>query len=195
MATLSMGLPSWTEPITMSELWGSAARTLKARSLAWSGRMGSTAENTLTPFTRRPCESNLFLAPSTACCWKPSTCFFSSSCSLIYFWMVPSRSLALLKRFLRARTMSSIWYIISSVSRPVLASIRRIPAATLASETILNIPIWPVLRAWIPPQNSHEGPKRTTRTLSPYFSPKRAIAPIFLASSIGVSRCSSSGKS
>ena len=69
----------------------------------------------------------------------------------------------------------------------------KLPAATLLSEIILKKPILPVLLAWIPPQNSADGPKRTTRTLSPYFSPKRAMAPRSLASSIGVSRCSSSG--
>ena len=69
--------------------------------------------------------------------------------------------------------------------------------AFMANNTFTSVPVpmRPVDCAWIPPQNSQLGPKRTTRTLSPYFSPKRAIAPSFLASSNGVSRCSSSGRS
>ena len=93
------------------------------------------------------------------------------------------------------RIVSSSTYIASSQRFPVRASTRRMPAATLLSLTILNIPIRPVLRAWMPPQNSQLGPKRTTRTVSPYFSPNKATAPIALASSTGVLRCSSSGRS
>ncbi len=43
---------------------------------------------------------------------------------------------------------------------------------------ILNSPTWPTLSRCVPPQSSREkSPIRTTRTISGYFSPKRAIAP------------------
>ena len=73
--------------------------------------------------------------------------------------------------------------------RPVTASMRRMPAATEASLTILKPPIWAVFFTWVPPQNSVDQPSMsTTRTTLPYFSPNRAIAPSFLASSMGISR-------
>ncbi len=63
---------------------------------------------------------------------------------------------------------------------------RRIPAATPDSEIIRNKPISPVRCTWVPPQSSTEKPSPivNTRTLSPYFSPKSAIAPLDLASFI-----------
>ena len=58
---------------------------------------------------------------------------------------------------------------------------------------IFTIPISPVAATCVPPQNSIEVPNWITRTLSPYFSPKRAIAPNSLASSIGILRYSFNG--
>jgi len=67
----------------------------------------------------------------------------------------------------------------------VSASILLVPAATPDSEIILNSPIFDVLATCVPPQNSFENsPMQTTRTVSPYFSPNSAVAPVFLASSI-----------
>ena len=43
----------------------------------------------------------------------------------------------------------------------------------------------PVRATCVPPQNSFDSPIVTTRTVSPYFSPKNAIAPACLASAIG----------
>jgi len=58
------------------------------------------------------------------------------------------------------------------------------PAATPVSEIILNALITPVCGTCVPAQNSLEkSPIVTTRTLSPYFSPNNAIAPVFFASS------------
>ena len=55
---------------------------------------------------------------------------------------------------------------------------RRTPAATPVSLTILNSPISLVLRTCVPPHSSTESPGIvTTRTTSPYFSPNSAIAP------------------
>ena len=111
------------------------------------------------------------------------------------FLIADVRSGALLKRAFKSDTRSCILSIISSTALPVIASIRRTPAATLLSLRIRTIPIRPVLLAWQPPQNSTLFPNWITRTLSPYFSPNRAIAPNFLASSIGVLRYSCRGKS
>ena len=66
------------------------------------------------------------------------------------------------------------------------ASIRRAPEPTEPSERITNGPISAVERTCVPPQSSRETPSTsTTRTSSPYFSPKSIIAPRFRASSIG----------
>ena len=71
---------------------------------------------------------------------------------------------------------------------PVTASIRRTPAATLDSEIILKSPIFAVLSICVPPQNSIDlSFMFTTRTISPYFSPKSAIAPSLRASAMGIS--------
>ena len=51
---------------------------------------------------------------------------------------------------------------------------------------ILNGPITPVLRTWVPPHSSRDqlpSPISTIRTTSPYFSPNSAIAPRPRASS------------
>jgi len=60
---------------------------------------------------------------------------------------------------------------------PVTASTLRTPDDTLPSFRILINPISPVAPVCVPPQSSVEkSPIRTTRTLSPYFSPNKAIA-------------------
>ena len=81
--------------------------------------------------------------------------------------------------------------ITDSTRVPVTASIRRIPAAIELSLRILSIPMFPVFATCVPPHSSTEEPYLTTRTLSPYFSPNNAIAPISRASAIGISRRSS----
>ena len=70
-----------------------------------------------------------------------------------------------------------------SAALPVTASILRIPEATEPSRVILNISISFVLSTCVPPHISFEtSPACTTFTLSPYFSPKSAVAPPDLAS-------------
>jgi hypothetical protein len=59
------------------------------------------------------------------------------------------------------------------------------------SDLILKCHMSDVFLTWVPPHNSIEFPKRMVRTASPYFSPKRAIAPSETACSIGTARCSS----
>ena len=47
------------------------------------------------------------------------------------------------------------------------------------SETIFTGPMSPSARTWVPPHSSVEcGPASSTRTMSPYLSPKKAMAPI-----------------
>ncbi len=70
---------------------------------------------------------------------------------------------------------------------PVRAVIRRVPAETDSSPITLNRPTCPTLSRCVPPQSSREkSPIETTRTISGYFSPKRAIAPSDFASAIGI---------
>ena len=65
------------------------------------------------------------------------------------------------------------------------ASMRRTPWAMPVSSVILKKAMSPVRATCVPPQNSFDSPMVTTRTVSPYFSPKKAIAPAFLASAMG----------
>ena len=61
---------------------------------------------------------------------------------------------------------------------PVSASTRRVPAAMPCSAVTRKRPMSPVCRTCVPPQNSLEKPGiSTTRTRSPYLSPKKARAP------------------
>ena len=74
---------------------------------------------------------------------------------------------------------------------PVIASNLLIPAAIADSEIILKCQICDVLSTWVPPHNSIDFPNFTVLTVSPYFSPNRAIAPSERAFSIKVFRFSS----
>ncbi len=69
-----------------------------------------------------------------------------------------------------------------SAPTPVTASMRLTPEAMDPSWMILKTPIFPVRSVWVPPHSSVETPGIfTARTTSPYFSPKSAIAPSFIA--------------
>ena len=122
-----------------------------------------------------------------------SICFLYASFSSTILRIAPARSGTLLKNDLAVRIVSAISSTSASAPTPVVASIRRTPAAIADSETILKKPIWPVAAACVPPQSSQESPNLITRTVSPYFSPKSAIAPIASACSIVALRFSSSG--
>src|ERR1051326_3533873 len=64
-------------------------------------------------------------------------------------------------------------------------------ATTPLSETMANRPMSPVACTCVPPHNSMLKPgTETTRTLSPYFSPKSAIAPPAIASCVGLTTVS-----
>ena len=71
----------------------------------------------------------------------------------------------------------------ASDASPVTASIRRVFEPMEASETTCSGPIVPEGVTWVPPHSSTEScPASTTRTTSPYFSPKKAMAPALSAS-------------
>ena len=70
---------------------------------------------------------------------------------------------------------------------PTRASTRRTPAPMDDSLKSLTTPNWPERSTCVPPQSSRaQSPMLTTRTSSPYFSPKRAIAPLFFAASCDI---------
>ena len=72
---------------------------------------------------------------------------------------------------------------------PASASILRTPAAMLVSWTTTTSPRSPVLCVCVPPHSSRLNPGiSTSRTRSPYFSSKSAIAPVLRASSISITR-------
>ena len=76
---------------------------------------------------------------------------------------------------------------------PVTASSRRVFEPMDDSETTVMGPIMPSAPTWVPPHNSMEwGPARTTRTRSPYLSPKKARAPMASASALVVSSTTTS---
>ena len=71
---------------------------------------------------------------------------------------------------------------------PVTASMRRRLAPIDASDTIFTGPMSPSARTWVPPHSSIEWrPASSTRTMSPYLSPKNAMAPSAAASALVVS--------
>ena len=71
---------------------------------------------------------------------------------------------------------------------PVTASIRRRLEPIEPSLTILMVPMSPSARTWVPPHSSRLlRPASSTRTTSPYLSPKKAMAPIASASALVVS--------
>lgn len=90
----------------------------------------------------------------------------------------------------RARSAASSW----KASRPTSDSTRRLVDPTEDSLTRLITPTSDDRPTWVPAQSSRDQgpPMSTTRTTSPYFSPKRAIAPSAFASSIGSSRVTTS---
>ena len=67
------------------------------------------------------------------------------------------------------------------------ASMRRRFEPIEPSLTILIGPMNPSAYTCVPPHSSVDGPASSTRTISPYFSPKNAIAPMRSASAFVVS--------
>ena len=75
--------------------------------------------------------------------------------------------------------LSSFVYCVAECAQ--MASMRLTPALTPLSFVMKNEPISFIFSTCVPPQNSLLSPSVSTRTISPYFSPKSAIAPEFLA--------------
>ena len=95
---------------------------------------------------------------------------------------------AVLKNWAAFSSVVRPWRVSSRDTLPTVASMRRTPEATLLSDLMRNIPALAVLSRWVPPHSSMENsPMVTTRTVSPYFSPKVATAPRALASASGSS--------
>jgi len=111
----------------------------------------------------------------------------SRSAFLSFSTVAPTRSTrssrGLLSIVLSAETSrcsrARYWY----ASEPTSASTRRTPEPMDPSEMKDTTPSCPLRCACVPPHNScAQSPTDTTRTVSPYFSPNSAIAPISSAS-------------
>ena len=77
----------------------------------------------------------------------------------------------------------------ASAAPAVMASIRRIPCEELVSRVTTKGPISAVERTCVPPHSSRlTSGTSTTRTCSPYFSPKSIIAPSSAARSRDVTK-------
>ena len=88
----------------------------------------------------------------------------------------------------RRRSARSSRWSSATLAAPVTASMRRRFEPIDDSLTILIVPMSPVARTCVPPHSSIDGPASSTRTMSPYLSPKNAIAPSASASSLVVSK-------
>ncbi len=137
-----------------------------------------------------------FASATIASTSPPIAAFFSSSSSFLRVFSSSDMDFALsASAFLLHLSVSHTFAMVSSAlfaavrtPVPVTASIRLTPEATPPSERILKAPISPVFFTWVPPQSStDQSPAFTTRTTAPYFSPKRAMAPVFWASSMDIS--------
>ena len=160
-----------------------------------AGSIGAEIDTTLMPLMSLASFSSFSAILAVSACTKSSISFLYPAFSSTIFLMASVRSGVLLKNALADFIESWTALKCLQAASPVNASIRLTPAATAPSDTIENIPMRPVAEACVPPQSSTESPNLTTLTLSPYFSPNNAIAPIALASSIVASLFSSSGES
>ena len=183
-------LPSFTAPRTMAaDFSRSFSRSTVSRSVFGSAS-SSVAASTLAPFTSTACEAMSCPGPersfsrrraSSFCRFLFSSCsdtarFLSCSKSTLWKPNTPANSAIACSRPCTQ----------ASAPSPVVASTRRTPAAMPDCSTILKKPMSPVRATWVPPQNSRELPISSTRTSSPYFSPKSMTAPDFFACSIGM---------
>ena len=67
----------------------------------------------------------------------------------------------------------------SFAATPLIASIRLTPVEIADSDFIMKFLIKLVFTTCVPPQSSAELPNFTEETVSPYFSPNKAITPLF----------------
>ena len=123
------------------------------------------------------------MAAVVLACWSSRVRRFTSSCRAAT--RCGSWAGAALSAPATAPSASRAAWKSRSDCAPVVASMRRTPAATPLSAAIAKRPISPVARTCVPPHSSVLKPGiDTTRTVSPYFSPKSAIAPAAIASSV-----------
>ena len=181
-------LPSLTADRTATTL-GCLSRSMSPiwRSLAASA-LGRVAVSTFSSPRSWPPMRKRSVSPAASLAWNFSTVWRISRSSAI-FCSAFSRSSAGFALRTAAVSKRRDWarFMVSRDLRPVVASMRRTPEATENSLSMWNTPTLAVLSRWVPPQNSTEKPwpMSTTRTVSPYFSPNRAMAPRCLASSMG----------
>ena len=147
------------------------------------------AVTTLRPETSLAENMRLSTSPAKSLSFIFSTVWCSSRISFMLLWALLMSSIGVVLSISAALTRRAF---ISSTrfrkASPVTASMRRTPEATDDSLVMRNGPTLAVLSTCVPPQSSMDLPPiLTTRTTSPYFSPNRAMAPSFLASSIGIS--------
>ena len=160
-----------------SPIWRRAAASMPS---LWAVRtlMPPTSLALMRKLRASPKEASAFICSR---CWRRS--FISVSCCSMRLSSSPG---VVFRIWAARRSICWLALMVSRVRRPTVASMRRTPEATLPSLLMRKAPALAVLSRWVPPQNSIEtSPISTTRTTSPYFSPKAATAPFFRASSMG----------
>ena len=186
-AATSMGLPLTTAPRTTTLLPSLSRNQSVMRRRVSTSSTSTCAASTATSWTvtawltRFSASSRASFSRSWATSrWSRRCCSWSWATALSTSSGLTRRASAARSRVSRRCSTSS------SATRPLTASMRRTPAATLPSFTRRMLPISAVLSTWVPPQSSmlstrSWSPMVTTRTLSPYFSVKKARAPSFTA--------------
>ena len=135
-----------------------------------SGRAAASRSSAPVPPPPPPWASFRFRSPTSFSSWRSRS---RSRSSFSGRSAVPDRNV-----FAAVRSVPSMSRTYASEFSPVAASMRRTPAATPPSLMILKSPMSPSACACVPPQSSTEsGVIVRTRTTSPYFSSKMAIAP------------------
>ena len=186
-AAMEAFVPSGEPPSTTARTpsWCSTARASERMS------SGSTASRRATTTPEVDAASAASAAASAAlACWRSRPSSRSAS-----RWRSMTRVMPASRSSGSVRSSSAASWTRCSRSTarareglPVRAKIRRVFDPMEPSETRLIGPMRPSPATWVPPQNSSEsGPACTTRTESPYLSPKKAMAPMRSASSREVS--------
>ena len=187
-ALTRLTLPSLTAPRKVTPE-GSRSRTESTTARRPSASSPSSrATTTGIPATARAPPTRSWARLFARRASSSASCFSRPFWSSRSFWRRRGSSSGGIRRRSAAwRSACSSCPTCARAALPVTASRRRTPEATAPSVVTLNSPIWPVASRCVPPQSSVEkSPIRMTRTWLPYFSPKRAIAPIRRAASRSV---------
>src|SRR6185312_472110 len=144
---------------------------------------------TRTPATSCACETSA-AAWAVRCSARSRSISFSAALSLASVAWTRSVNSA---EGTRKSSVSSLTRVRSAApwrkaSMPTRASTRRLPEPTDCSPSSVSVPICEVLATWVPPHSSRDQAPSisTTRTVLPYFSQNRLIAPRFFASASGM---------